>query len=191
MYRDIPEDLRRLIEPVVVDRQCELVNVERVSGGASGLLRITIDSPSGDGRVPVERCAEVSREIETQLDAADAIQGQYKLEVSSPGLDRVLGREKDFVAACGAAVRVQTRRLLDGRRRFKGRLAAFEDGVARIEMQDATVAEVPFAEIEKANVVYEFTSADFAEAGASEPRRGRKGRREGREKQGNEGTGGS
>ena len=132
MYRDIPEDLRGLIEPVVTDHDCELVDVEVVRGSGPGLLRVTIDNGQGDGRVAVERCAEVSREIATQLDAADAMSGSYRLEVSSPGLDRTLAREKDFVAACGSEVKVRTRRPLDGRRRFKGVLVDFREGVARI-----------------------------------------------------------
>ena len=61
MYRDIPEDLRGLIEPVVTDHDCELVDVEVVRGSGPGLLRVTIDNRQGDGRVAVERCAEVSR----------------------------------------------------------------------------------------------------------------------------------
>ena len=115
MYRDIPEPLRALIEPVVEDAGCELVDVLLARGRPPWLLRITIDTPAGDGRVPIERCADVSREIGTQLDAADAFPVSYRLEVTSPGLDRVLAREKDFAAACGAEVQLETRRPLDGR----------------------------------------------------------------------------
>ena len=120
MYRDIPEDLRRLIEPIVEDQDCELVDVETLGGARGNLLRVTIDRKEGDGRVAVERCASISREIGTQLDANDAMPGSYHLEVSSPGLDRVLSREKDFAAACGQEVKLKTRRPVGGRRRFKG-----------------------------------------------------------------------
>jgi len=161
LYGDIPEDLRRLIEPVVIDHDCELVDVELVRGRGPGLVRVMIDNRQGDGRVAVERCAAVSREIETQLDAADVISGSYRLEVSSPGLDRTLTREKDFVAACGSEVKLRTRRPLDGRRRFKGVLVEFADGVARIAV-DGGEAQIPFAEVEKANKVYHFSRADFA-----------------------------
>jgi ribosome maturation factor RimP len=163
MYRDIPEDLRQLIEPVVEDAGLELVDVLVTRGRSPWLLRVTIDTPQGDGRVSVERCAEVSREIGTQLDVADAIPASYRLEVSSPGLDRVLAREKDFVAACGSEVQLETRRPLDGRRRFRGRLLGFEAGVARLAL-DAGEVGVPFDEVAKARIVYEFTRADFAPA---------------------------
>jgi ribosome maturation factor RimP len=163
MYCDIPEDLRQLVEPVVEDAGFELVDVAVSRGRRPWLVRVTIDTLEGDGRVPVERCADVSREIETHLDAADAIPASYRLEVSSPGLDRLLAREKDFAAACGSEVQVETRKPVGGRRRFRGRLLAFESGVARLSV-DGDVFGIPFAEVAKARVVYEFTRADFAPA---------------------------
>jgi ribosome maturation factor RimP len=166
VYRDIPEELRVLIEPVVEGSGLELVDVMITRGGRPRLLRVTIDTPQGDGGVSVERCAEVSREIETQLDAADAIAGEYQLEVSSPGLDRLLAREKDFVAACGSEVQIRTRRPLDGRRRFRGRLLEFDRGVAKLTVDGCEVG-IPFTEVEKANTVYEFTRADFASRAGS------------------------
>jgi ribosome maturation factor RimP len=161
VYRDIPEELRMLIEPVVEGSGFELVDVMITRGGRPRLLRVTIDTPQGDGRVSVERCADVSREIETQLDAADVVAGEYRLEVSSPGLDRLLAREKDFAAACGSEVQIQTRRPLDGRRRFRGRLLEFDRGVAKLTV-DGREVDIPFEEVAKANTVYQFTRADFA-----------------------------
>jgi ribosome maturation factor RimP len=162
VYRDIPDDLRVLIEPVVGDHDCELVDVEVLGGGSQGLLRVTLDSVSGDGRISIECCAEVSRELQTQLDVADVMQGAYRLEVSSPGLDRVLAREKDFGAAVGEEVKIRTRRPLEGRRRFRGTLVSFEDESARV-LIDGKQVEIPFDEIEKANILYQFSRADFAE----------------------------
>ena len=108
MYRDIPEELRQLIEPVIEDHGFELVDIE-VKGGPPGMLRITIDTTDGDGRVPVEQLARVSREVEAQVDAADTVKGAYRLEVSSPGLDRTLAREKDFAAVRGREVKIKTK----------------------------------------------------------------------------------
>jgi ribosome maturation factor RimP len=164
VYRDIPEDLKTLIEPLVEDAGFELVDVLLSRGRPPWLLRITIDTPSGDGRVSVERCADVSREIGTHLDATDAIPVPYRFEVSSPGLDRPLAREKDFAAARGAEVRIETRELLNGRRRFRGLLVGFEDGVARVSV-DGREVEIPFAEVARANTIYEFTREDFAGSG--------------------------
>jgi len=179
VYSDIPEDLRASIEPIVEDHGYELMNVETVHGSQSVLLRITVDSRAGDGRVPVDALARMSREIETQLDAADAVAGSYRLEVSSPGLDRMLAREKDFAGARGREVKIRTRRPLDGRRRFKGGLVDFRDGVVLLDV-DGRETRIGFDDVEKANVVYAFSSEDFHQdatkgrsARAARARRGR------------------
>jgi ribosome maturation factor RimP len=158
-----------LIEPVVDEHGCELVDVELSVSSSQykgrGLVRITIDNPTADGRVPIERCMQISREVETLLDAAEAIPGPYQLEVSSPGLDRVLGREKDFHAAVSCELKLRTKRPIEGRKRFRGRLVSFEAGLLKMSI-DGGEALIPFDEVEKANSIYEFTSADFARKSA-------------------------
>ena len=163
MYRDIPDDLRALIEPVVKDHGFELVDVVVTRGAGAGAVRVTIDSAQGDGLVPINVCVDVSREIESQLDANESVEGSYRLEVSSPGLDRTLAREKDFIAARGDEVKIKTRRPLDGRRRFKGVLIDFMDGIAKVDIDGREIA-IPFDEIEKANKLYKFSRADFSVA---------------------------
>jgi len=161
MYRDIPEPLRALVEPVVDDHGFELVLADVTRGPSGSVVRVVIDTREGDGRVPIDECARVSREIETCLDASDVVRPPYTLEVSSPGLDRILGREKDFAAACGAEVKIETRHPIDGRRRFRGELVAFENGRVRVRV-DGKPFEIEFADVAKANQVYHFTNADFA-----------------------------
>lgn len=187
MYRDIPSELRESIEPVVADYGFELVNVD-IQRGGNPVMKVTIDTPAGDGRVPVEALERVSRELGTQLDAVDAMPGAYRLEVSSPGLDRLLGREKDFVAACAAGreVKITTRGPLEGRRRFRGKLVDFrrrnagaddqgDASAAGDEARDAVACvedsgnryEIPFSQIDRANAIYEFSSADFRDENES------------------------
>jgi ribosome maturation factor RimP len=167
-----------LIEPIVADHGCELVDVDLARNRGTGLLRIIIDNPNGDGRVDIKRCVEISREVETLLDAGDSMPGAYQLEVTSPGLDKVLGREKDFIAAVDRVVKIQTRRPIEGRKRYRGRLVSLEAGV--LKMKVAGLAKgpkakrgkkvddggeevlIPIEDVEKANSIYEFTSADFA-----------------------------
>jgi len=161
VYRDIPPELLALIEPIVTAHGYELVDVDVRRGRPPWLVRITIDTPQGDGRVPIGRCADVSREVGTQLDAEDAIERTYRLEVSSPGLSRMLARERDFIASCGCDVSLETRRPLDGRRRFRGRLESFDGSVARMLVDGATF-EIPFDEVARAHRVYDVTAADFA-----------------------------
>jgi ribosome maturation factor RimP len=150
-----------LIEPVVDEHDCELVDVDVAKNRGTGLLRIIVDNRNGDGRVAIERCVAISREIETLLDAADAMPGAYQLEVSTPGLDRLLGREKDFVAAINQEVKLRTRRPIEGRKRYRGRLISLESGVLKMKV-DRDEVLIPIEEVEKANLIYEFTGADFA-----------------------------
>ncbi len=157
-----------MIEPVVEAAGLELVDVSLVRGRQPWSLRVTVDTAAGDGRVAVDMCASVSREVSTHLDAADAIPVAYRLEVSSPGLDRLLAREKDFSSACGAEVSLETRQPLEGRRRFRGTLVAFEAGVARV-LVDGSEFHVPFDSVARAHSIYRFTRADFAKAAAARP----------------------
>ena len=162
-----------MIEPVVDEHDCELVDVEVARNRGTGLLRITVDNPNGDGRVAIKRCVAISREVETLLDAADSMPGAYQLEVSSPGLDRVLGREKDFVAVIDQEVKLQTRRPIEGRKRYRGRLISVESGVLKMKVDglrrmsgtsesDGDEVLISIDDVEKANLIYEFTRADFA-----------------------------
>lgn len=161
MYRDIPEGYRGLIEPIVMDHGLELVDVELRQAASPWTVRVIVDTPEGDGRVPVDLCAEVSREVAAGFDAADLVQAAYTLELSSPGLDRTLAREKDFHAACGSEVRIETREPVEGRRRFRGRLLAFDGTTAEVEV-DGEPREVPFDAISRAKSFYTFTKDDFA-----------------------------
>ena len=105
-----------MVEPVGVDHRLELVDLDLLKGRGPWVVRVIVDTTEGDGRVSIERCVALSREIGSLLDARDAIPSRYQLEVSSPGLDRRLSREKDFRAACGSEVSLETRQPLDGRR---------------------------------------------------------------------------
>ena len=166
MYLDIPEEMRAMIEPIVADHGLELVDIERHQGRPPWTVRVIVDTRAGDGRVPVERCADLSREIGAHLDARDAIPVAYSLEVSSPGLDRVLAREKDFAAACGREIKLETRLPIAGRRRFRGRLLGYEQGQARM-LVDGVEHQIAFADVAKAHVLYEFSRDDFAKGKAS------------------------
>ena len=158
MYRDIPGELRQMIEPVIADHGCELVNATGTHRPT--IVRIIVDTESGDGRVGVDVCASISRELGTPLDATGAIGETYRLEVSSPGLHRVLARPKDFARACGSIVKLTARTGIEGRRRFQGRLVSFDGGLAELDVDNARV-RIPLGEIERANTVYQFAAKDF------------------------------
>jgi ribosome maturation factor RimP len=140
------DKLLPLIEPLVAGLGYELVDLEYLS---QGLLRIYIDRAQG---IDVDDCARVSHEVSALLDAADPIPSAYTLEVSSPGLDRVLRTPAHFERFVGERVRVELKVARDGRRRYTGRLDTV--GAVGVEMTvDGAAVMLPFAEIGRARLV--------------------------------------
>ena len=114
------------------------------------MLRIFIERETG---VTIEDCEQVSRQVSAILDVEDPIAGEYTLEVSSPGTDRLLFTVEQFQQYCGEEVDIRLRSPLDGRRKFKGILQDVVNGIVQIEV-DGSSFELPHEEIEKANIVY-------------------------------------
>ncbi len=129
-------NLAELIDPVLVDLGFRLVRVA-MSGGASSnggpSLQIMAERP--DGTFSVEDCATVSRELSPVLDAYDPLPGAYRLEVSSPGIDRPLVRPSDFEDWAGYEAKIELSQPVNGRKRFRGIVEGFADGEVRIECQ--------------------------------------------------------
>lgn len=153
MYRDIPPDLLRVVEPVVTANGLELVDASLKQGRGSARLLIVLDTPSGDGRVTVDECAAVSREVGHGLDAEGLVASSYTLEVSSPGVDRTLGREVDFERVVGRELRLETRAPVAGRRRFRGELRAFDRGEASLRTEAGDFS-IPFDQVKRATAFY-------------------------------------
>ncbi|RZO22417.1 MAG: ribosome maturation factor RimP [Candidatus Thioglobus sp.] len=139
-----------LIEPVIEDMGYELVTVE-LTGSQSGgqIVRAYIDAPGG---ILLEDCEQVSRQISAIFDVEDPIKGEYTLEVSSPGLERPLAKPAHFLRFIGSKVKVQTKTLHLGRRRFTGPLTEATEESCCIEV-DGEVYELPYQDIDKANLV--------------------------------------
>lgn len=117
--------LAELIAPVVETAGFELVRV-RVTGGSTKTLQVMAER--ADRTMTAEDCARLSRLLSPVLDASDPIEGNYNLEVSSPGIDRPLVRQKDFEDWQGWPAKLELNRLVEGRKRFKGVLAGMDDG---------------------------------------------------------------
>lgn len=120
-----------LIEPALEGRGFRLVRVS-VSGGDAKTLQVMAER--ADGTMTIEDCEAISKEISPLLDVHDPIAGTYRLEISSPGIDRPLVRASDFEDWAGHEAKLEVKELIDGRRRFRGTLEGFEDGEVRIEM---------------------------------------------------------
>jgi len=152
MTGSVLKEIEQLIEPVLEDMGIELVDLEYLSGQGRRVLRIYADRPAG---INLDDCAMVSREIGHLLDVKELLQHHYVLEVSSPGLDRPLKKEKDFLMAVGQKIKVKTAVPFKGRRNFSGVLQSFESGMLQLKLDD-TVVQIPKESVSKANLVYDF-----------------------------------
>jgi len=144
--------LRQILEPVITTMGYELIGVEFHPHRGSALLRLYIDR---EGGVEVDDCQRVSHQVSGVLDVEDPIPGHYRLEVSSPGLDRPLFETRDFLRFVGHPVRVQLAMPLNGRRKFTGRLVGLRDDKVVLEHEGQELA-FPLTAIETARLIPEF-----------------------------------
>lgn len=124
-------DVAAIVEPVLADLGFRLVRVKIQGDGRDRVVQLMAERP--DGSITVDDCETISKGISPVLDVADPIPGAYRLEVSSPGIDRPLVRPSDFEDWSGHEAKIELKEPIDGRRRFKGVLEGFEDGEVRIE----------------------------------------------------------
>ena len=127
-----------IAEPVIEQLGYRLVRV-KVSGADGCTVQIMVERP--DGTMVVEDCETVSRALSPVFDVADPIDKAYRLEVSSPGIDRPLVRKSDFDRYAGHLVKIETEIPIDGRKRFRGLLIGTEGEAARIRQDDAEAGE--------------------------------------------------
>jgi ribosome maturation factor RimP len=144
-----------LVTPVLEGMGYRLVRVS-VSGMAGCTVQIMAERL--DGSMAIEDCEAVSRALSPILDVADLIERSYRLEVSSPGIDRPLVRRSDFERYAGHAVKVEMSAPIEGRRRFRGVLLGAKGGLARIRRADAAAGEseevlLPIADMAEARLV--------------------------------------
>jgi ribosome maturation factor RimP len=167
--------LEKLIEPVLRDGGYELVDLEHQREAHGWVLRLFIDraaaeatsAPQGlgeavpagwahQGGVGVDDCARVSRDVSALLDVEDPFDHPYTLEVSSPGLNRPLRRERDFARFQGERAKIRLRDPIDGRKNFAGVLRGAEGGRVGIDVDGRTFS-LPLDAIQKAHLEYDFS----------------------------------
>lgn len=153
--RSILSAVTELLEPALEGMGYELVEVEYLCERGRWLLRLYIDQEKG---ITLDDCAAVSREIGDVLDSRDLIPHGYVLEVSSPGLNRPLRKEKDFEKRIGRKMRVRMAAPVQGRRNFVGTLTDFRDRILFLEVDRQTFA-LPWSEVEKAHLIYDFEAS--------------------------------
>ena len=148
------EDYRllELLDPVAGGAGYEIVRLRLMGGDRARRLQVMAER--NDGTMLVEDCAALARALSQVMDAADPISGGYLLEVSSPGIDRPLTRLKDFHTYQGCEARLETDRLAEGRKRFKGELAGVDNEQVAINIEGAAQpALLPFAWLVEAKLV--------------------------------------
>jgi ribosome maturation factor RimP len=153
----------------------ELVEMEYVREGSGWVLRVYIDHPYDPSAAPSDEptsaitlsdCELASRQLGTTLDVEDVIENAYRLEVSSPGVERPLRRERDFARFIGREVKVQLGEPQDGRRNFSGRISCVEGGVVGVQVGEQ-LFRLPILSIYKAHLEVERSVA----ARPAQPRR--------------------
>jgi ribosome maturation factor RimP len=142
------QQIQEMLTPTVEALGFELWGLEYRSQGRRPLLRVYIDGENG---VTVDDCAAVSRQVSSVLDVEDPISSDYTLEVSSPGVDRLLFRLEHYPVYVGEWIEIRLRVPFDGRRKFKGTLKGVEgeDVVVQVEDQEYLL---PHSAIDRAQV---------------------------------------
>lgn len=165
---DKSTDIAGLLSPTVASLGLELLGVEYLPSPGGALLRLYIDRPGADAAdeaqgVGIEDCEAVSREVSAQLDVEDPITGNYTLEVSSPGVDRLLFTPAHFQRFLGEQAKATLKLPQDGRRRLTGRIAAVEGGTITFEVDGQPFA-VAADNIDKARLVPDWVALGYGPA---------------------------
>ena len=148
----VAAEVRRMIEPTAAEQGISVWDVEYLKEGAYYFLRITIDSEKG---IDIDDCERFHRAIDPILDEADPIEGEYRLEVSSPGIERDIRLPEHYQACVGKPVCVRLFKALDGRKMIVGTLLSYDEEKAALSENGKTV-EIPASMISKANIYYDY-----------------------------------
>ena len=150
---NISQQIEKIILPVSEKENVEIVDIEYVRENGENILRVYIDSPDG---VNLDLCTKMSHLFGDEIDKNDPIKEHYILEISSPGIDRILKKEKDFERFKGFNVKVTTLTAINNQKHFKGKLVAV--GNEKIVVDDLTnrIVEIEISNILRAKVDPEF-----------------------------------
>ncbi len=146
---DYLKKVEQLAENIIEAEGMELVFVEFVPEGKRWVLRIYIDK---EGGVNIKDCQKISNQISYELDVEDLIPHSYTLEVSSPGIDRIVGKKKDFERFSGEKIRVQLKGEIGGRKKIEGILQGVDEKDNVVVETETGVFKIPLPQIKKANL---------------------------------------
>lgn len=153
MSRQVVETVEKLVTPILDEQRLELVDVEYKKEGANWFLRIAVDRE--EGKIDLDDCSRVSERVSEILDVHDPIPGAYILEVSSPGAERPLKKEKDYQKSIGKNVYVSTYEPIDGNKVFEGILKEVTTDYLIIDIKGKDI-EIPRMKVAKARLAIVF-----------------------------------
>ncbi len=131
--KKITQTVWQMAEPFAVENGCIIDDVEFKKEGTDYVLRVIIDvTDDENGGVSIDQCEKVSRSLSDALDLSDPIDKAYMLEVSSPGIDRALKRDKDFERFMGREIDIGLYKVQNGSKTFTGTLTSYKDGIVTI-----------------------------------------------------------
>jgi len=156
-----------LAEPVLEELGFRLVRV-KISDRDGGTVQIMAERPNGE--MSVDDCATLSRRLSPAFEAYDPMPGTYRLEISSPGINRPLVRPSDFATWAGHKAKVEMKELIDGRKRFKGTIEDVVDAEVHLKIElegeaDPVIVGLPFPLISEAKLVVDHDGAGAAHSG--------------------------
>ena len=148
----IIQKIEKIVTPVIEEMNLSLVDVEYMQDGGYWYVRIYVENMSGD--ITLEDCAAISNKIEDDVDKL--IDKKFFLEVSSPGIERPLKKIGDFVRFKGEKAKLSLKHKIDDCKNFEGIITDCKDEIIFLEIDENKTLEIPFSEVRKANLVYEF-----------------------------------
>lgn len=153
MFDDVKEKIWQLAQPVAISEGMELIHVECLKMHTRWIVRLFLDK---DGGVTIDDCTSISNQLGDLLDIQDMIKGNYTLEVSSPGFDRPISRDQDFIKYQGFKVTIKTGMKIEGIKNFRGILSNYiEEPGQKFILLDVSgkTYRIPKSEIVKTNLV--------------------------------------
>ena len=148
----IIEKIEKIVTPVVNEMGLSHVDIEYMQDGGYWYVRIYVENLNGE--ITLEECAAISGKIDEDVDKL--IEQRFFLEVSSPGIERPLKKIEDFIRFKGEKIKVSLKHKINDKKSFEGIITECKDNIIFLEIEEENIVEIPFSEVKKANIIYEF-----------------------------------
>lgn len=148
----IIEKIEKIVTPVVNEMGLSLVDIEYMQDGGYWYVRIYVENLNGE--ITLEECAAISGKIDEDVDKL--IEQRFFLEVSSLGIERPLKKIEDFIRFKGEKIKVSLKHKINDKKSFEGIITECKDNIIFLEIEEENIVEIPFSEVKKANIIYEF-----------------------------------